>query len=99
MRAELGIDAGRAEEEEAVNIVEARGFDDVGLDDEVVADEVRGVVVVREDAAYLRCGEDYVFWFFFSEEGVYGFGVEQVEFFAGAGEEVGVALLLDGADL
>ena len=37
------------------------GFDDVGLDDEVVADEVGWVGVVGEDAAYFGGGEDDVF--------------------------------------
>ena len=58
---ELGVDAGGAEEEEAVHLGAVGGFDDVALDGEVVADEVGGVSVVGEDSAYLGCGEDDVF--------------------------------------
>ena len=44
------------------------GFDDVGLDDEVVADEVGRVGVVGEDAAYFGGGEEDILGLFFGEE-------------------------------
>ena len=88
---ELGVDAGGAEEEEAVDAGLPRGLDHVGLDDEVVADEVGGVGVVGEDAADPGGGENDVLGPLLLEEAGDRGGVEEVELGVGAGEEVGVA--------
>ncbi len=100
LRGELGIDAGGAEEEQTLDAVPVAGVDDVGLQNEVVADEVGGVGVVGENAADLRGREEDVLRLFGREELVDCLGVEQVELGTGAGEDVGVAearqLAVDG---
>ena len=97
---ELGVDAGGAEKEEAIDAGLARGLDDVVLDDEVVADEVGWVGVVGEDAADLGGGEDDELGPLLLKEAGYGGGVEEVELGARAGEDLGVAetgeLAVDG---
>jgi hypothetical protein len=50
----LGSMQEAAKEEKAVYARFVRGFNDVALYDEVVADEVGGVCVVGEDATHLR---------------------------------------------
>ena len=76
------------------------GVDDVGLDHEVVADEVGRVGVVGEDAADFGGGEEDMLGLFGGEELVDGGGVDEIELSAGAGDEVGVAqplqLAVDG---
>jgi hypothetical protein len=55
--------------------------DDVGLDGQVVADELGRVAVVGDDAAHLGGGEEHVLGLFFGEEGFGRGGVRcQVEF-------------------
>ena len=74
------------------------GLDDVGLDVEIVADEVGGVGVVCEDAAYLGCGEDDELGLLCGEERGDGGVVEEVELGVGARDEVGVAETGEFAD-
>ena len=82
---QLWVDAGGAEEEETVYVIDSAGFDEIGLQDEVVADEVGGVGVVGEDAAYFRGGEEDVLGFLFGEEVVDFIGVEEVQLGRGCG--------------
>lgn len=73
-------------------------LDDVGLDDEVIPDEVGRIGAVSKDAAnFGRCENDML-WFFLGEEGVDGTRIEEVELGAGAEQKVGVALVLERAD-
>ena len=91
LRAEPGIDAGGAEEEQALDAGVAAGLDDVGLQDEVVADEVGGVGAVGHDAADPGRGEKDKVGPFGGEERVNGGLVEQVELLVRAGKNVAVS--------
>jgi hypothetical protein len=63
LRRKLGIDAAGAEEQQALDLVPVRGVNDVGLDGEVVADELGRVFVVGMDAADFGRGEKDVVGF------------------------------------
>ena len=79
LRCELGIDAGRAEKQEAVDPAVIAGVNDVVLDGEVVADEVCRVGVVGENATDLGCGKNDEIWPFRGEEAANGVGVLKVK--------------------
>jgi hypothetical protein len=85
LRGEPGVDAARAEEQQALDAIFVRGVDDVGLDRQVVADELGRVAVVGEDAADLGRGEEDVVGLFCGEEGFDGGLVGEVELGVGAG--------------
>ena len=90
--AEPGVDAGGAEEEQALDTGVAAGLDDVGLENEVVADEVRGVGTVGQDAADPGRGEEDEVGPLGGEERIDGEFVEQVKFLMRTREDVAVAL-------
>jgi len=92
LRAEPGIDAGGAEEEQTLDAGVAAGLDDVGLENKVVADEVGRVGAVGKDAADPGRGEEDEVGLFGGEERIDGGLVEQVELLARAGEDVAVSL-------
>ena len=52
------VDAGAAEEDEPLHAVAERLADDVELDEQVVLDELPGLLPVGEDAAHLGGGDD-----------------------------------------
>ena len=56
--ASLRIDAARAQEQQALDAGAVRGLDDVGLDHQVVVEEVGRIGVVGQDAADLGRRED-----------------------------------------
>jgi hypothetical protein len=89
---EPGVDAGGAEEEQALDTGVAAGLDDVGLENEVVADEVCGIGAVGEDATDPGRGEEDEVGPFGGEERIDGELVEQVKFLMRAGEDVAVSL-------
>jgi hypothetical protein len=72
-------------------------LDHVGLDREVLVDEVGRVAVVGEDAADLGRGEEYRLGLFLREEIAHRARVDQVELGVAAGDEVAVALRLEPA--
>ena len=65
--------------------------DEVGLDREIVADEVGREFVVGQDTADAGGRDEDVLGFFEGEKGVGGLRVSQVEFGVSAGDEVCVA--------
>ncbi len=87
----LGIDAGGAQEQQALHVVLPGAVDDVALDDEVVVDELRRVGVVGVDAADAGGGQQDVVGLFFSEEAGDGGLVTQLQFSVGTYDQVGVA--------
>ncbi len=101
LRRELGVDAGAAEEKEFADFVFVGAVDEMVLDEEILVKEGDGLGAVGEDAADFCGGDEDVFGLFAVVELADGFGVEEVEFGAGAGDEVGVAevseLARDGA--
>lgn len=98
LRRHLGVDAARTEEHEARHAVLPRAVDHVGLDRQIVADELGRVAVVGDDAAHLGRGQKYVFRPVLSEEGIDRSGVGQIEFGVGALQDVRIALALKVAD-
>jgi hypothetical protein len=79
LRAKLGVDAGRAEKEQAVDIGAVGGVNDVSLNDQVFADEVRGIEIVGENSTDFGRGQDDVIGAFAFEEGAYGHAIGEVE--------------------
>ena len=59
LRRELRVDAGRAEEQQLLDAALPGGVDDVGLDHQVVVEELGRVGVVGEDAADLGGGDEH----------------------------------------
>jgi hypothetical protein len=90
--AEPGVDAGGPEEEQALDTGVAAGLDDVGLEDEVVADKVCGIGTIGEDATDPGCGEEDIVGPLGGEERIDGEFVEQVKFLMRTREDVAVAL-------
>ncbi|GBE48596.1 hypothetical protein BMS3Bbin12_01776 [bacterium BMS3Bbin12] len=88
LRGVLGVDAGGAEEQEFAHAGAVGDVDDVGLDEQVVANELGGPGVVGEDAADLGGDEEDVLGADFFEKGVYRRLVGEVEFGVGPGDEV-----------
>lgn len=88
LRGELGVDAAGAEEQQLLHAVTKSGFDHVGLDHEVLVNEVGGVDVVGVDAAHLGRGQIHLLRFDLREEGAHGGLVSEVEFGVGAGDDV-----------
>jgi hypothetical protein len=80
LRAQFGVDAGRAQEEQPVDICAVAGVDDVGLNDQVFADKVRGIEIIGQDAAYLGGSQKYVIGALAFEEGEYRGRVGEIQF-------------------
>ena len=62
LRREFGVDAGRAEEHEPVDVGRMRRVDDVGFDRKIVVNEVRRESVIGQNPSHLRGGEDDGVW-------------------------------------
>src|ERR1039458_9955599 len=90
LRAELGVDAGGAEKEQAFDYGGAAGLDDVGLNHQIVADEVRRIAVVGEDTADFGCGQKDIVGFLAGKESVDGDLVQKFQLLVGAGENVAI---------
>ena len=95
---ELRIDAGGAQEEEVLHPGLKRFVDDVGLDHQVLVDELGRIGVVGEDAAHLGRGQHHVVHPFPAEELPHRLLVGQIEFPMGAGDDSGAALILQPPD-
>lgn len=98
LRRHLGVDAARAEEHESRHAVLPRAVDHIGLDRQIVADELGRVAVVGDDAAHLGRGQEDVFRPVLGEKGIDRSGVGQIEFGVGALQDVRVALAFEIAD-
>ncbi len=70
----------------------------VGLHHQVLVDELGRVGVVGVDAADFGGGQVHLGGLFLCKEGLHGGLVGQVQLRMGAGDKVGLALLLKGAD-
>jgi hypothetical protein len=79
LRAKLGVDAGRAQEEQPVGLCAVTCVDDVGLNNEVFADEVCGIEIIGQDAADLGRSQKHVIGAFLFEEGAHGDRVGQIQ--------------------
>ena len=86
---EFRVDAARAEEQQLLDPDLMGGMDQVGLDHEVVIEEVRPVDVVGVDAPHLGRGDEDVGGPFAFHHGADGGLVPQVEFAACEGDGVG----------
>ena len=90
----LGVDAGAAEEEELPDAVFPRLVDYVGLDHQVVVDELRRVAVVCDDPSHPCGGKEDILRPLLSEEPRHRPLVPQVELAARPEDEVGKPILL-----
>ena len=70
--------------------------DDVLLYLQVLVDEVGTVNAVCHDAAHESSGKEYIFRLFFIKEFTYGNGIQQIEFFVGFANEIGISFSLAG---
>lgn len=98
LRRHLRVDAARPEEHQPRHTVLPRAVDHIGLDHQVVADELRRVAVVGDDAADLGSGEEHILRLVFGKEGVGRGGVGQIEFGVRPLEDVRIAFRLEIAD-
>lgn len=89
LRAQLGIDAGAAQEQELLHARVERSVDDVVLDHQVGPDEVHGVSAVGQDSAHLGGGHEHVLGLLFQKELQDRALVLQVGLLAGAHNDVG----------
>src|ERR1019366_2461654 len=89
--AEPGVDAGGAKEEQAFHPGIAAGLDQVGLDDEVVADKVGWGALVGENAADPGCGKEDKLRLFVGNKLVYSDLIAEIEILVRAGEQVVVS--------
>jgi len=87
-RCELGIDAAAAQEQQFLHAVPEGGFDHVGLDHEVLVNEVGGVGGVGVDAADLGRSQVDLIGLLCRKEAAHGGLVGQVELGVGAGDDV-----------
>ena len=85
---ELGVDAGRAEEQEPLHPRQVGGVDHVRLDHQVLVEELGGIGVVGVDAPHLRRGQDHHVGLRLGEEGAHRALVGQVQLRAAAGEDL-----------
>ena len=69
MRGEFWVDARRAEEEEFRGVVAIGSVDDVGLEGEVVVNEIGGVGGIGEDATNFGSGQENILGLLFCKEG------------------------------
>jgi len=97
LRGELGVNAGAAQELELLAAVLPGRFDDVRLDQEVLAKEVNRVGLVGQDSAHLGCRHEDKFRLFCREEGIDGSGALQIYLMAIALQDVLEAGLVQGA--
>jgi hypothetical protein len=88
----FGIDAGAPEEEQLADAGAAGPVDQVVLDLEVLEEEGGGLGAVGEDAAHLGGGHEDELGPLLGEEAIDGGGVEEIEFLAGAAQEMAEAL-------
>src|SRR3989441_660748 len=86
LRAVARVDARGAEKEQLAHARLPGLLEDVGLDRQVLEDEVGGVALVREDAADLRRGEEHDFRALALEELAHRARIDEVELGVRAGE-------------
>ncbi len=67
------------------------GIDNVVLEGEIISNEISRIGGIGENATDFSGGEEDKFGFFLSEEGVDGVGIAEIQFGAGAEDEVLVA--------
>ena len=79
LRAVARVDAARAQEHQPLHAGQVRAVDQVGLDHQVLVQEVGAVLVVGLDAADLGRGDEDVVGPLLGQEGVHGALVQQVE--------------------
>ena len=92
-----GVDAARTEEEQSLHTGQIRCVQGVGLDRQVVVDEVRREAVVGHDAAHLGGSQKDEFRPLELEKGLRRALVGQIEFGARAQDQVGVSGRLQAA--
>eukprot|EP01136_Pigoraptor_vietnamica_P011332 Opistho-1_new@50086 len=97
LRAVARIDAARAEEEQSLHAGEVGPVDEIGLDQEVLVQEVGAGPIVGGDAADLGRSHHAVLGSVFCEERVDGSLVEQVQLFARGRQDAGVSRRLQSA--
>lgn len=98
LRRHLRVNAARPEEHQPRHAMLPRAVDNIGLDHQVVADELRRVAVVGDDAADLGSGEEHILGLVFGKEGVGRGRVGQIEFGVRPLEDVRIAFRLEIAD-
>ena len=89
-----GIDAGTAKKEKLFHSVAEAFADNVLLYLQVLVDEIGTVDTVGHNATHKSGGKEYIFRLLLIEEAAYSNSVEQIEFFVGLADEIGVSFLL-----
>ena len=84
---QLGVDTAAAQKQQLLHAVAKRRLNHVGLDHQVLVDEVGRVGVVGVDTAYLGGGQVDLVWAFGFEEGSDGGLVGQVKLGVGTGDD------------
>ena len=97
LRAVARVDAAGAQEHQALHTGEVGAVDQVGLDQQVLIEEVGAVEVVGVDAPDLGCGDEEVVGPFLLQEGQHRALVQQVQLRTAAGDDLGVAAGLQAA--
>ncbi len=98
LRRQFGVDAAGAEKQQLFYAVAKGSIDDVGFNHQIVVNELGGVGVVGVYSAHLGSGQVDLIRFLGMEKSADGLLVREVEFGVSAGEEVGLTLLLQGAN-
>ena len=89
-----GINASTAKKEKFFHSVAEAFTDDVLLYLQVLVDEIGTVDTVGHNATHKSGGKEYIFRLLLIEEAAYSNSVEQIEFFVGLADEIGVSFLL-----
>jgi hypothetical protein len=95
---QLGVDAAAAQEHQALHARLVRGVDQVGLDHQVLVQELGPVHVVGLDAAHLGCGNVDVIRLLRLDEIMHGALIEQIQLGPAGGNDPGVARRLQAAN-
>ena len=88
-----GINASTAKKEKFFHSVAEAFTDDVLLYLQVLVDEIGTVDTVGHNATHKSGGKEYIFRLLLIEEAAYSNSVEQIEFFVGLADEIGVSFL------
>jgi len=91
VRALSRINAGAAQKEEFLDVVDTRTLQHVRLDHEIVIDKLTGIGAVCQNAPHLGGGQEYILGFFFLEEALHLVLAAQIKLFARARNKVRIA--------
>ncbi|EKD30528.1 MAG: hypothetical protein ACD_78C00018G0001 [uncultured bacterium (gcode 4)] len=91
MRCEFRVDATGTEEEEFPNSGEITIVDDVILYLEILIDEIRWIIAIREYSSDFGGREEDIFRFFWLEKSPYLILIQEIKFRSRPAEEIGIS--------